>query len=246
MKTLCMIAALAAAPVWAQDAQTLNERVQRIIQLKYLDPFAAQNLLHDFGVEIRADRQLKVVALTGRRANVQTAEGALKQLDIPGAAQKDIDLTAYFVVGRTDAGRPDYGPIPAELESTVTALKQTFPYKSYELMDTLALRARAGSGAGVTGQVGPDRITTLNVGAVNLEGDGSTIRIERLRAGLRQPRNLQAIRLGSETNKGEYIDVSSVVTDILDVKEGQKLVVGRSSVESSRALFVVLIGKVAP
>ena len=43
--------------------------------------------------------------------------------------------------------------------------------------------------------------------------------------------------------KTEYID-TGLSAEIVDVKEGQKLVVGRSSVEPSGALFVVLVAKV--
>jgi hypothetical protein len=42
------------------------------------------------------------------------------------------------------------------------------------------------------------------------------------------------------------VDVSSVSTDVVDVKEGQKLVIGRSSLDGpNRALFLVMIARVA-
>jgi hypothetical protein len=60
-----------------------------------------------------------------------------------------------------------------------------------------------------------------------------------LRAGVRQLQQL-------ESNKSSYVDVSSVNTDVVDVKEGQKLVVGRASLDGpGTALFLVLIAKVA-
>ena len=76
-----MMAALIAAPVWAQ-----NDPVHRLVTLKYADPYAARELLKHFGVSIQADRQMKMLALTGPKSAVETAESALKQLDMPGAA----------------------------------------------------------------------------------------------------------------------------------------------------------------
>jgi len=228
MKTLVLIAALAFSAVAQPEAQT-----QKIVVLKFLDPFAVQNLLRDFGVGIRADRQLKVVALNGRPAAIETAVAALKQLDVPTPApvQKDIELTVFFVVGRDD-NEPTAGSIPQEIQSTVTTLKQTFPYKTYELLDALSLRSRAGSGATATGQLSGNRLTNFAVRAVAIEGE-NMIRIDGLHAGIK------AFHTGNQ-----YIDVTAISTDIVDTKEGQKLVVGRASMEArNRALFLILIAK---
>jgi hypothetical protein len=225
-----MVMALAVAPLWGQ------EPVHKLVNLKYVDPHAAQNLLRNFGVNVQADRQMKVVALSGSKAAVETAEAALLQLDKPNAALKDVELTVYFVVGRDEAGPGSVNAVPADLQSTVAALKQTFPYKAYELLDTLALRSRAGSNANTTGQIGGSRLTHFSVNSVNLEGDGM-IRIDGLNAGVRALQNLG--------QKNEYVNVSGVSTQVVDVKEGQKLVVGRASEGPGKALFLVLIAKVA-
>jgi hypothetical protein len=245
MKRILIALALVLAPAWAQnktEQETIPSafppRVQKIVPLRYMDPVAAQNLLRDFGVDVRSDRQMKVVALAGSKAAVETAEAALKQLDVPGAAQKDFDLTVFFVLGRDREDGIQGGPIPQELQSTIAALKQTFPYKAYELLDALSLRSRAGSSAGTTGQLGSNKLTTFGVRSVNVEPDGSMIRIEGLHAGVRSLINVEA--------KTQYVDVSSVSTDVVDVKEGQKLVIGRSSLDGpNRALFLVMIARVA-
>jgi hypothetical protein len=225
-----IMVALLAAPMWAQ-----SEQVHRLVTLKYADPYAAQSLLKNFGVLMQADRQMKVVALTGAKSAVETAEAALKQLDVPGASQKDVDLTVYFVVGHDNAPGTGTG-VPADLQTTIAALKQTFPYKNYELLDALSLRSRAGSNAHSTGQLGGQRLTQFGVNSVTVE-EGGMIRIEGLRAGVRQLQNV-----GSNP---QYVDVSGVNTQIVDVKEGQKLVVGRASNGPNSALFLVMIAKTA-
>ena len=63
------------------------------------------------------------------------------------------------------------------------------------------------------------------------------IRLDGLHAGLRIPHS-------DGTGKIAYTD-TGISTDVVDVKEGQKLVVGRSSLDGpEKALFLVLIAKV--
>jgi hypothetical protein len=154
-------------------------------------------------------------------------------------------MTVYFVVGSdgtTTPGTPQYlttpgGPIPAEIESTVATLKTTFPYKSYSLLDALSLRTRAGSSAETSGQLGGSRVTNFQVRSATVEGDSGMIRIDHLHAVLRV--------LHTIGNKQEFLD-TGINTDVVDVKEGQKLVVGRSSLDGpGKALFLVLIARVA-
>ena len=62
-------------------------------------------------------------------------------------------------------------------------------------------------------------------------------RLDGLNAGLRVPVN-------AGEGKVTYID-TGIGTEVVDVKEGQKLVVGRSSLEGpEKALFLILIARV--
>lgn len=236
MKRILVVLALLAAPVLAQTTVDPNEQVQKVVVLKYAEPMSIRNLLSNFGVEIRVDPQMKVVTLSGHRANVTTAEEAIKQLDVPGAAQKDVELTVYFVLG-SDA--PMGSAIPADLQSTVTTLKSTFPFKNYGMLDILSLRTRAGVPASTSGQLSQGRLTSFSVNSASLEGDGTMIQLNRLQAGLKIP-------VVDKEGKTSFVD-TGLQTNVVDVKEGQKLVVGRSSLNGpDTALFLVLIAKVEP
>jgi hypothetical protein len=235
MKRIWMILLLATAPLWAQEKP--DEWAQRLVHLKYADPIAVSGLLRNFGIASVPDQKLMVIAISGKRSAVETAEAAIKQLDVPGAAQKDIEMTVFFVVGWDTPPAPADGPIPAELQSTVAALKTTFPYKNYSLLDALSLRTRAGASAETSGQLGATRVTNFQVRSANVEAEGGIIRIDRLHAVVRTLRSIG--------NKQEYVD-TGITTEVLDVKEGQKLVIGRSSLEGpGKALFLVLIARVA-
>jgi hypothetical protein len=242
MKRIVLALALMAAPVLAQPlvstAPDQNERVQKLVTLKYADPVAIRNLLRNFGVDLQVDEQMRVLALSGHRANITTAEEAIKQLDVPGAAQKDIDLTVYFVVGSDDANMAG-SAIPADLQSTVATLKSTFPYNTYVMLDVLSLRTRSGESASTSGQLSRGRLTTFSLGSASLEGDGTMIQLRNLHAGLRIPNGVD------KNGQNVHLDTGPT-TGVMDVKEGQKLVIGRSSLNGpDTALFLVLIAKVA-
>jgi hypothetical protein len=236
MKRILLALVLMAAPVLAQTTLDPNEQIQKLVTLKYADPRAIRNLLTNFGVVVQVDEQTKVLALAGHRANVTTAEEAIKQLDVPGAAQKDIELTVYFVLG-SDSG-PMGSAIPSDLQSTVATLKSTFPFKNYGMLDILSLRTRAGVPASTSGQLSQGRLTSFSVNSAALEGDGTMVQLNNLKAGLKIP-------VADKDGKTTYLD-TGLHTDVVDVKEGQKLVVGRSSLNGpDTAIFLVLIAKVA-
>jgi len=236
MRRILVAMTLMAAPVLAQVGQDPNETIQRLVTLKYADPQAVRNLLGNFGVNLNMDPRMKVIALSGHRANVTTAEEAIKQLDVPSAAQKDIELTVYFVVGSDQMNVG--GAIPQDLQSTVATLKATFPFKNYLMLDVLSLRTRSGVSASTSGQLTNGRLTSFHLNSASLEADGNMIRLDNLHAGLKVP-------IADKDGKSTYVD-TGITTDVVDVREGQKLVVGRSSLNGpDTALFLVLIAKVA-
>jgi hypothetical protein len=238
MKRLLLALLWMTAPLLAQVSQDPNELIQKLVTLQYADPQAIRNLLGNFHVDARVDSRMMVITLSGARANVITAEEAIKQLDVPGAAQKDIDLTVYFVVGSDQSNQPG-SAIPPDLQATVATLKSTFPYKSYVMLDVLSLHTRAGVQASTSGQLSNNRLTSFRVTSASLEGDGNMIRLDNLHAGLRIPNGVD------KNGQNTYMD-TGISTDIVDVKEGQKLVVGRSSLNGpDTALFLVLIAKIA-
>ena len=234
MKRLLIAALLLAAPVLAQD------KVQKLVTLKYVEPQAVYNLIRMFGVEVSMTGQMKVIGISGTKEKLAAAEEAIKQLDVPSAAQKNIELTVYFVAGSDQTSRdptnPMGNPMPQELQSTVTQLKSSFPFKNYGLLDVLSLQARSGVSAETVGQYGK-RITQFKVSSATLDADGTTIRLDRLHAGMRNP-------LTDASGKVTYVD-TGISTDVVDVKVGQQLVIGRSSMDGpEKALFLVLIAKV--
>jgi hypothetical protein len=79
--------------------------------------------------------------------------------------------------------------------------------------------------------------TVFGIQSVSI-GDDGTIRIERMHAAVRVP-------IFPQGGKAEYTETG--VGQNVDVKDGQKIVVGRTSLEGpDKALFLVLTAKVVP
>ena len=128
----------------------------------------------------------------------------------------------------------------------ITQLKNAFTFKEYKMMDVLTLRTRTGSDAETSGILNagtPPKMSQFSIRNVTI-GDDGTIRIDRMHAGLRIPyRQPSAVGEHAAPGKAEY--VNSGIDQNVDVKEGQKVVVGRSSLEGpEKALFLILTAQV--
>jgi hypothetical protein len=254
MKRIAAVLMLAVLSLAAQDNQNTQSKppdvvVKKLFVLKYADPQQVANLVVDLaGGRVRANAEMRAIAVTADRDAMSVIEDAIKQLDVPSAAPKNIELTVNLIVG-TDAESTLGSPVPKELESVVAQLKGAFPFKNYRQVDQIELRTRTGEraatrseGAVVTKdslppyvpEVGPARpqattVTTYFViRAAGLAPDGSTVRLDGMEASI------------SWAGIGNNLTLNASV----DVKEGQKVVVGRIGVSHDQALFVVLTAHV--
>ena len=232
MKRIILAVLLFAAPVFAQAPK---DRTTKLVTLKYADPNAIFGMIKMFGVGVEMNGAMKTMSLTGTPENIAAAEAAIKQLDV---APKNIELVVNFLIGSNQTTTA--GAVPADLRDVVAQLKSTFTFKDYSMLDTLTLRTRAGSSADTTGlvpnpaMVSVPRLTQFSIRSASVTDDG-VIRIDRMHAGLRIPI--------PSAQKVDYINTG--IDQDIDVKEGQKIVVGRASLEGpDKALFLVLTAKV--
>jgi len=175
-----------------------------------------------------------MVVVTGTPEHVDTAEAILKQLDVPppprpvAPPRKSIQLTAYLIV----ASRSDVQgtPLPRELESPVNQVASVFPYKSFTLVDAIDLRLTDNAGGDLKGIMPQGQ---------QIHGGGYVLSVGRIDLQGVSPDNLMRI------NK-----FSLVVNDVkletdVDLREGQKVVVGKANIDgSSNALIVILTAKI--
>ena len=249
MKRLLLMALLAALPLAAQDQGKKQDtpppkpEVQKLFILKYADPRTIADLLRVFNATVVANTEMHALAVTTAQQNMAAIEEAISRLDVAAAAPKNIDLTCYLMIGTEGDGTG--GSLPKDLDSVVAQLKNAFPFKTYRVMDVLTMRGRTGqrlntSSQGGTMQAGgaTQALPVYSQFAINsatVGADGSTVRIDGIRTSSRVP-------ITNPSGGVNYQDLG-ISTDV-DIKEGQKVVIGRMGITHDQALFLVLMAKV--
>jgi hypothetical protein len=248
MKKIWMVLLLAVAAMAQQDTKQekpAKQVVQKLFILKYADPGQLRELFTVFGASVRQSPELHAITVEATPEAMQAIEDAIQKLDVPSAMPKNIDMTVFLLVASDSAAAGS--AIPKDLDSVASQLKNTFPFKNYGLLDVITFRTRAGQSVRTTSSGGSlpigsrqvSVITQLGMNSIALQSDGNTLRVERLNAQFRVP--VATGTAGGET-QFNYIDLQ-MQTD-LDIKEGQKVVVGRLSLTHDQALFLVMMGKV--
>jgi len=247
MRPTLFVLLLLAAAAWAQEP---SKNTQTIIAVKYADVNRLTDLLRPmFGANIiRADSSLHVIGVSGPPDLVAAVTATIQKLDVPLSAEPDVELTIYLISGVAQG--PGGDEVPQELASTVKQLHGLFAYKSYKLSDTLVLRGHTGrpfQGSDTTTEGVLPGTTNLNyrLGYNSLEifpGEPRTIHINALAFSLRGPTITSTSKDGVTTDRTQT--PAKLHTD-LDVKEGQKTVVGKSSVNGAGdALILVIVPKI--
>jgi hypothetical protein len=218
--------------------------IRKIFEIKYQDVHQLADVLGVFGIPVHSNSALHAISVTGPREVVGAVEDAIKRLDVPIPPVKNIELTAYLLVASLEQGTPKSPP--SELEGVIKQLRATFSYQGFRLLDTFVLRFRDGASGAVNGvapkasdQEGPS-LYKFSFNSAGLASDSASriIRINQLRMGADA-----LVRMGPDPHN--FSTVESVITTNVDVREGQKVVVGKTAIDgSNNALFLVLTAKV--
>ena len=154
---------------------------------------------------------------------------------------QNVELTVYLLSGSTQGTADD---VPSDLSATVTQLHSVFAYKSYKLTESFMLRGRAGNAPARTEGIlpgGGDISYEFRYSSVEVSGESPRMfRINGLRIMLTKNSPLRRAPDGKKIPE----TLASIQTD-LDIREGQKTVVGKSSVSSTGdALILVIVPKI--
>lgn len=227
-----LAAQTAAAPPPAQAPEPPHLR--RVFTLKYADARHVASLLGVFGYSINADRDLHVMAVTAPPEGMAAVEDAIKRLDVPTAAPKDVDLIVYLLLASEQSSAGD--GLPPELQPVGEQLKKIFSFKGFRLLDSILLRTQPGNRATASGSIAPSNDLRsmkysfqVQPSAVTEDPGGRLIRLDDL--------NLGVERGDSNGN------IAGIRTEIT-VREGQRVVVGKSNIGTGGSLILVVTAKV--
>ena len=236
MKRLATILFALAAPLLVAQ-----ETTRKLVELKYVNANQVQSLLRDFQVTIRSDDRLKTVVLSGWPDNVAQVEAAIKKLDVPPPPAKNIELLAYLVMASNE---PQTGAEPVDLSSAIKQMRSLFPYKSYQLLDTIWVRLRENQGIETEGlapkslkinpNYDPHYTLTANNATIS-SSEPKTVRFEHLNLRL----ILNEFSRGTSPSSVATVDVR--INSSFDVREGQKVVIGKTNPTGADSAIVLVV-----
>jgi len=198
-------------------------------------------------VRVAADDSLQAIVLTGRPEQVAQVEQTIRELDVPSTAiaSKDVELTVTILGASSKPGAFSQGQEPSEgMEPVIKQLRAAFPYKNYQVLSTVLMRSREGGGAmnaGVMQGFSYPNSYDINYRETSVSTEqGKPIILVR---GFKFETRVR-VATGPASNGGEAAATSQfaiVVNTDVNLRENQKVVVGKSNFENSdSALFVVL------
>jgi hypothetical protein len=232
-----LITLLCAGGLAAQD------RVQKVVTIKNGNLSGILHTVKELapGSNLLISTDSEHIILSGAKDVVTGFEEIIKQLDVAPVAKRDVEATVYMIVA---SGQPTNAPPMApELDPVLKQLKGIFNYRGFRLLDNFVLRSRDGQGGETSGFLPPienlpagNKITYgFRYNRVIIDGteNAKLIRFDGLRLGMRVP---------VQGNN----PMDAVISTDVDVPEGKKVVVGKTSgIEGSdSALILVISAKV--
>ena len=236
-----LIGLVCAGALLAQD------RAQKVVTIKNGNLRGILNTVKELapsnGMVISASDNDHLV-LSGPKETVAGFEEIIKQLDVPAVIKKDVETTVYMIIASAQSANTT--PLTPDLDPAVKQLKNIFNYKGFRLLESFVLRSRDGEPGDTNGFLPP--LESLPPGykisyqfqynEVSIDG-GENARVahfHHLKLAIRVPITVR--------DQVSPID-ASIATD-LDVPEGKKVVVGKTSAleGSDGALILVISAKV--
>lgn len=225
---------------WSAAAQ----EQAKIFELKYGDVQRIGEMIRIFpNAGLLWNESMRTISVKGTAEQLKVIEEAIQRFDVPSATQ-NLEFTVYLVIASTDPAKG--GGMPAALDSVVKQMSETFSFKSFRMGETFLIRSRDGKAAEAS-SIGPhagDGQNTIfyqcRYASARLMQDekGKKFRLDGLRIGMRMPYKMS----GGSDPKYQYADIG-FNTDI-DVREGQKAVVGKANVIGGETMFAVLVPRI--
>lgn len=251
--SLIVYFALFVSVAFPQQTTTQPAKVTKVVRVRYgVAQKIADLLVPGTPVTITADNYLKIVVLKGDPDRVASLEQTIREIDIPGVMptpykSKDFELVIFVVVGSDTAEFSSGSQPPEVIVPVVKQLRAAFPYKNYQLLSSMLLRSSEGTRAESRGVLAgfeshslpSEYVVEYGEAGVSTEDSKPAIHLRNFKFETRVTVQITTV---PNTTQLQTIPVN-IGTDV-DLREEQKVVVGKANVGSSNlALFVVLTAK---
>jgi len=218
--------------------------VTKVVRVRYAKANSIAGLLTGgIPVVVSHDDVLQVIVLKGQPDAVASAEQTIRELDAPSAAStsKDIEVIVSVIGASSGSDLPGGQEMQEGMAPVVKQLRAIFPYKNYQQLSSMLLRSREGAKAENKGMMkgfaggGNNPIP----GEYSVAYDDASIYPEQGKSVI----HLRNFRFSTGVAVSNRYFSVGVSTDI-DLRDGQKTVVGKANVESNdSALFIVLTAR---
>jgi hypothetical protein len=233
LSAILAAALLTTTGVWADDVTpnvTSAADVQKLVPVKHVqasDP-QVESLIRTLGV--RATGPIAgYIVLKGPKDAVAAAEEVLQKMDLQKPSP-DIEVTGWVVVASSrDTGLQ---PLPPVLQPVAKQLNTAFGYSNLKLLTSFVVRTHAGAAGRAYGQISAGSLGSKNTdNTVQYQFEFRNADLSTENGGVRTIR-LHQLRL--------YMSPANIDTDV-DLVEGQKVVVGKTSVAYGEETPIMLV-----
>ena len=225
-----------------QPAVEAQPQAQKVFAIKHADVDAIARTLRIFTVSLEPNRELRVIGVRAPAALMPAIEETIRRLDVPAPPAQNVELTVYLLLGSDQEGS-----VAAELDNVVKQLKTAFGFKGFRAVDTVVVRSRDTRPGHVNGLVrldteSPNPSTyslSYNGASVDSDEKGRSIRLN----GLQFKANIITKTQQTEGNAvvGFERNYDAGFGTDVDVREGQKVVVGKAAIGSTNSALILVI-----
>lgn len=219
----------------------------KVFDVKNRDPRVLMDALRPLGSGFKGSTiawsdEFKTLTVRDFPENIAAIEEALKRLDTPQPPVPDIEILMHVLIASNAEGAPD--DLPPSLRDVVAQLRSTLNFKGYHSLTTIVQRTKAGTriieGSGAVGVklLVPDREERAEYGYRFYASGGP------------------AVSIAANSSSGSTVQISGMTFSIssaslgsarietgLSVRDGEKVVVGTSSLKD-RGFILVLSARV--
>lgn len=229
-------------PAFAEDPAQESKGVTKpplkteLVHMKYQRAGQMMMVIRPFlsrDSDIRPSPDDKILIISDTPENIAKALAVIKELDIKPA---DLLFTVQLVLGSDE---PEKGVEPMPNDPIIKELQNLLKYKTYSLLDTSLMRAmdnedtevRLGGNADFELWLKPKVVKDEKVSLIKTE-----VRLRRIVIASMPP--------GATSAKPEYITTDLIATT-LNIKSGDKTVVGVSKLDGSgKGLILIISAKI--
>ena len=203
----------------------------RIYRPKHVQPDALATLVNQLGPFVKADQALGAVIVSGRPEQVSMVVETLAELDTPQPEPTPTDVIVdIHLVGAFRSGS-DSSPPPEPVQKAIDEIRDTFPFSSYQLLETLTVRTMSGgSTATVRGYIRSQDLIDYNISIVVADEVPTPEAIK-----------LSLVKLVLRQHGGDSGTELAEIATKLTAAQGKTLVVGKAGVRGiADGVFLLL------